>query len=514
MSERKLIYLILLTCLTVSTVFILGCASDENEKDVQDDPKESVEAGDWLVNKGVIDRDELEKLAVKEDWQVEEGSSSIVSIGENFLASYNLDKKRIDLISKDNLEVVDQIEEVEQGNREIDFLAKDHLLYRNIGNEESYIYQITHDGKELVEEINIYESGLSIPDDENDRLSQIASNIDFHINIDFGIVDDYLFVFPNYSGALEFEEPPRLKEPVLKVFQFGDGGLEKVEKELLEEPLLTTDVVEFKDDTALLSTACEGLIQIDLADFSLEKLNFGGNYNLAEENRPFSNGHYQDFYAGHFFRGISSEDVILMRTQTPLPKCHGWKKHLVVPNDDGSFSFVGQSGVYSKGQIDDENLGSTFPYKLKGDWLVAANSTQAEMEEFDGGGVFALLELDHEMALQSQDTYTSDLPGIGEYFDTRIDLKDVLSEAGFDRLPSIVSWKVEGEKKISSYYPGQSQTQEDGEEEPEVFSRVKEDSIELKQMPTEMQVLEVDGDSKEIYVELEGDLYRLDYDSI
>lgn len=272
----------------------------------------------------------------------------------------------------------------------------------------------------------------------------------------------------------------------------------------------------------MISTACQGLFQLDLRDFSLEKLNIGGNYNLAEDNRPFSNGHYQDYYVGHFFRGISSDGAMLMRTQTPLPKCHGWKKHLVVPDGDGTFEIAGQSGVYSKGQIDDEELGNTFPYELRGDWLIAAESAQGEMlEEFDGGGIFALLELDNEKALQVQDqdadADTSDLPPkIGEYFDIRVDLKKVLTEAGINKLPSILTWEIDGEEKISSFYSGlhQAQAQDEDERKPVVFSQIKEESILLRQMPDDLQVLYVDDNSKEVYLEIKSDLYRLDYNAV
>lgn len=572
---KRLFLLLLITCLFISEAFMTGCAPKEYEVKVQADSQEageisgegiyeegeevtvevepeegyefvkwekdgekvgskeeyqfkitedklleaifyveklSEEVDGWQTSQEVVEIEDLEHLAVKENWEDTGEDSTLVSVGCNFLAIYNREEQEINLREKDSLEVVAQIEEVEQGNIEIDFLGKDYLLHRNIGNENPYIYHITHEGKEKVEELDIFTSGFNLPEEKSDRLSQIMSHPGLYLRADFSIIDDYVFIFPDYTRILEFEEPPRLKEPSLKLFQFQDDELVKVEDNLLEESLLTVDVVKYQDDTALLSTACHGLIQIDLTDFSTEKLNFGGNYNLAEDNRPFSNGHYQDYYVGHFFRGISSEGAILMRTQIPLPKCHGWKKHLVVPTDDGSFMIVGQSGVYSKGQIDDEELGSTFPYKLKGDFLVAGEHPQSErMKEF-GGGIFALLELNNERALQAQDIDGSDLPGIGEYFDIKVNLKDILSEAGVDKLPSILAWEIEGKEKLSNYYR-QDLEQENDKVDPLVFSRIKDDHIELRQIKEDVQVLDVDDNNKEIYVELEGDIYRLDYDS-
>ena len=471
--------------------------------------KLSAKVDGWQIDLDVVNIDDIEHLAVKENWKDTGEDSTLVSVGCNFLAAYDGDEQVINLRAKDSLEVVDQIEEVER--RHIEFLGKDYLLHRNIGNENPYIYHITHEGKEKVEELNIFASGFNLPEEKSDRLSQMMSYSDHPLGVDFGIIDDYVFIYPDYSRVLEFEEPPRLKEPALKVFQFQDNELEKVEDNLLEESLLTVDVVKYQDDTALLSTACHGLIQIDLTDFTMEKLNFGGKYNLAEDNRPFSDGHYQDYYVGHFFRGISSEGAILMRSQIPFPKCHGWKKHLIVPNDDSSFTIVGQSGVYSKGQIDDEELGSTFPYKLKGDFLAAGEHPQSERMEDFGGGIFALLELNNERALQAQDIDGSNLSGIGEYFDIKVNLKDILSEAGVDKLPSILAWEIEGKEKLSSYYR-QDLEQEDDKVDPFVLSRINNDHIELRQIKEDFQVLDVDDNNKEIYVELEGDLYRFDYD--
>ena len=473
--------------------------------------KLSTEVGEWQIEQDNVTISELDSLAVKENWQEED--YQIGSKGENFLAGYNREKEKVDIIAKDNLTVIEQFEEVKNPDEAFDFLGQDHMLYRNIGDEESYIYRITHEGKELVEEINIYESGLSIPDDENDQLSQIDSNIDSAINIDFEIVDDYLFVFPDYSNVLSFEEPPRLKEPVLKIFQFNDEGLEEVENDLLEEPLLTTDIVEFKDDKALLSTACQGLIEIDLTDFSLEKQNFGGNYNLPEENKPLGEG-YQDSYVGHFFRGVSSEGAIFMRTHTPVPKCHSYKKHIVAPTDDGSFEIIGES----EAGVDADrnpivNLGM-FPLERKEDWLAIGQGYSEEddlmhsvAEEFECGGIFALLELDNEKIRQANNTNGSNLPEINEYFDINIDLGSILSDAGVSRLPNIVAWEAEGQEKISNYYRrGSSRSLE-----AVVFSQIDDDYIELRYTTEEVNVLDIDYENKEIYLEEDEDLYRLDY---
>jgi len=158
--------------------------------------KLSKEVGGWQVDQDVINMNDLEYLAVNENWQDDDESADLVSVGENFLASYSREKGKIELIAKDSLEVVDQIKGVNEGLREVDFLVKDYLLNKNMGDEKSYIYHVTHEGKEKVHKVNIFDSGLSLPDDENGRLSQVVSNVDHHINIDFGIVGDYIFIFP------------------------------------------------------------------------------------------------------------------------------------------------------------------------------------------------------------------------------------------------------------------------------------------------------------------------------
>ncbi len=472
--------------------------------------KKPAEVDDWQIEEDIVNIDDLEHLAVKENWKDSGKDGNLASVGDNFLAVTNRDEQKINLIAKDSLEVVDQIEDIDGKHyMQVDFLGKDYLLYRNIGNKKPCIYHISHEGKEKAEEIDIYESGLNVYDEENKRLSQMALNIDRFIRTDFSIAGDYVFIYPDYSFTLEHEKPPRLNEPVLKVFQFQDDELEKIEDDLLEESLLTVDIAKYQDDTALLSTACHGLIEVDLTDFSMEKLNFGGNYNLAEDNRP-QTGRYKDHYVAHSFKGISSERVMLMRSQIPLPKCHSWKKHMVVPDDDDTFTFVGQSTVGPNvGMIDDEDFADTGHYELKGDWIVVVERSQRENEEESKGrGIIALLELNNEKALQGLDADSPDLPKVGKYFDIKVDLKNILSEAEIDQLPHVLAWEIEGNKKISDYHPVHAETGN------VVFSRIKGDRIELRQLAGDLQVFGVDDKSKEIYLQSNGKLYRLDYNII
>lgn len=69
-----------------------------------------------------------------------------------------------------------------------------------------------------------------------------------------------------------------------------------------------------------------------------------------------------------------------MRSQIPLPKCHGWVKQLWAPVSE-NMEIVAQSSIYSKGYTSSELLGDVFPLKLQEKWWVSKS------QEF-GGGIF------------------------------------------------------------------------------------------------------------------------------
>ncbi|QGT98822.1 hypothetical protein SYNTR_0229 [Candidatus Syntrophocurvum alkaliphilum] len=461
----------------------------------------------WTISETIIDENKLNPVVKKEGWYSNEGNYSIADIGDNYLAKYSYSTETVKFMKKDSLEVVDKMEQVlVRGLRSIEFLGEDHFLFKSRNNEKSYIYKINDEGISIVKELDLWKSGLT-KIDEDERLSQMLSQEFIYITPKHSNVGEYLFIYADYYGMFQVEEPPRLNEPFLKVFKFENGELIKLANDLLEESLLTTDIIKYNDKKAILATGCEGFIQINLDDFSLEKLNIGGKYNLAKENRPFSGSEqYENHYIAHSFRGVSSEGAILVRTQIPLPKCHGWVKQLWAPTNDGSFTIVAQSDVYSKGQIgsNDDLLGEFFPHTLHDDRWVSMYRSQTDVEGFEGGGVFALLKLDNEKVLQdAQTSLDNELPEISQYLDMEVDLKHLLKNAGITNLPYFISWEANDGQKFSS---NENPITLSGEEK-FIFGRITENQIDITQVNGDINLIGVDEAKEQVYLQVKQDLY-------
>ncbi len=300
--------------------------------------------GDYQVKIIKVEEDYLqsegEVIELPEDSRFE---LLLVDLEDYLITAHPVDKeerygeKTLKVWSADNQELIEELVTGPTDQPEIKAIANNHFAY-----EDGSITHLARIKQEGIEKITTFD--LKDLDWDLEMAAGYGFDEDFFpgddwkeawesfekvgpmagpgvISIQVSEINDYLFVYPDFSKIFHaFEVPPNLKEPFFKVFRINDGELELVEDEIFQEPIYSTDVTPYLDNQALVACGEKGFILLDLDDFSYEILEAGGNY-LEEEHRVTLVESGLHRMNAHHFYNITPGGAVLAKTWLPSPVC-------------------------------------------------------------------------------------------------------------------------------------------------------------------------------------------------
>lgn len=485
------------------------------DKDVLE--KETREEGDYKVTELVKGKNHLETMESQKisDLPLHRGS---FTLGPDYFVIHDTQEGIITFWTREEMEQVDQVKV--ENIRRVKAYGDNYFALEK--PQHLSIFQVDNTGVHEVKEFNLEEfkwdfehaavaeetkESAEIEGDWQDKWLEskfLALAGPKTVTIQSAQVKDYLFIYPDYSHIFHgFEEPPRLEDSFFKVYQFQDGGIELVESEIFDSSYLTNDLAPYPDDRVLVATGDEGFILLDLNDFSYEILESGGLY-LDEKLRPFE-GEYS--YFSHDIRNVTEEGIVVASANVLLPKCNGMDVHLWVPVAD-RLQLSAISGYSGKLGFVDEN---DKPERLGPLPLWLENDYWMEQDRFQATQTYSKLSLDAEQAFENAKTRVEsnveqedkEFPPLWNYLNMEVELENLFQKVGLIELPEVSLWK---QQRFVLNRPQ--------ENEVPVFALVEDDKIKLCKIKADMEVVGADHSRRNVYVNMDDELHRIDFDSL